>query len=95
MMLAAEDAAFAPALQLVGCRKAGSECRHRLAEVEVLGCVVGGQVGRDSSLYGGDVAEGAAVDVALDAAKFEKMDAIFLAAVVKDLVGSVASHRSA
>jgi hypothetical protein len=64
MMLAAEDAAFAPALQLVGCRKAGSECRHRLAEVEVLGCVVGGQVGRDSSLYGGDVAEGAAVDVA-------------------------------
>lgn len=95
MMLAVEDAASAPALQLAGCRKADSGCRRKLAAAVVLGCVVGGQVGRDSSWCGGDVAEGAAVDVALDAAMFEKTDAIFLEAVVKDLVESVASHRSA
>jgi hypothetical protein len=64
MSLAVEDAASAPALQLVGCRKADSGCRRKLAEAAVLGYVVDGQVGRDSSLYGGDVAEGAAVDVA-------------------------------
>jgi hypothetical protein len=92
-LLAVEDAASAPALQLVGCRKAGSGCRRKLAEAAVLACVVDGQVGRDSSLCGGDVVEGAAVDVASDAAMFEKTDAIFLAAVVKDLVGSVALHR--
>jgi hypothetical protein len=87
-LLAVEDAASAPALQLVGCRKADSGCRRKLAEAAVLACVVDGQVGRDSSLCGG-----AAVDVASDAAMFEKTDAIFLAAVVKDLVGSVALHR--
>jgi hypothetical protein len=92
-MLAVEDAASAPALQLVGCRKADSGCRRKLAVAVVLGCVVDGQVGRDSSWCGGDVAEGAAVDVALDAARFEKTDAIFLAAAEKDLVESVALHR--
>jgi hypothetical protein len=64
MMLAVEDAASAPALQLVGCRKADSGCMRKLAAAAVLGCVADVQVGRDSSLYGGDVAEGAAVDVA-------------------------------
>lgn len=94
-MLAVEDAASAPALQLVGCRKADSGCRRKLAEVGVLGYVADGQVGRDLSLYGEDVAEGAVADVAWDAAKFEKTDVIFLAAVVRDLVGSVALRRSA
>lgn len=93
MMLAVEDAASAPALQLVGCRKADSECRRKLAEAVVLEYVVDGQVGRDSSLYGGGVAEGAVVDVASDAAKFAKTDAIFLEARVKDLVGSLALHH--
>lgn len=64
MMLAVEDAASAPALQLEGCRKAGSEYRRKLAAVAVLEYVADGQVGRDSSWCGEDVAEGAAVDVA-------------------------------
>lgn len=64
MMLAVEDAASAPALQLEGCRKAGSECRRKLAAAAVLEYVVDGQVGRDSSWCGEDVAEGAVVDVA-------------------------------
>ena len=93
MRLAVEDAASAPALQLVGCRKADLVCRHKWAAAAVLEYVVDGQVGRGSSLYGEGVAEGAAVDVALDAARFEKRDAIFQAAVAKDLVGSVALHR--
>lgn len=93
MKLAVEDAASAPALQLEGCRKADSGCRRRLAAAAVLEYVVDGQVGRDSSWCGEDVVEGAAVDVAWDAARFWKTDAIFLAVVVKDLVGSVASRR--
>lgn len=92
MLLAVAGAASAPALQLEG-RKAGSECRRTSAEAVVLGCVVDGQAGRDSSLCGVDVAEGAAVGVALDAARFGTTDVIFLAAVVKGLAGNVASHR--
>ena len=91
--LAVEDAASAPALQLEGCRKAGSECRRKSAAAAVLEYVVDGQEERDSSLYGEDVAEDAVVDVALGAARFWKTDAIFLAAVVRDLVESVASRR--
>lgn len=91
--LAVEDAASAPALQLEGCRKAGSECRRKSAAAAVLEYVVDGQEERDSSLSGEDVAEDAVVDVALGVARFWKTDAIFLAAVVRDLVGSVASRR--
>lgn len=95
-LLAAEDAAFAPGLRLEGCRKADSAHRHKSAEAEVLGCVEDGQVGRDSSLFGEDVVEGAAVGVvALDVAKFEKRGVIFQEAAEKDLAGNVAWHRSA
>lgn len=96
-MLEVEDAASAPALQLEGCcRKADSACRHKSAAAAVLGYAVGGQVGRGSSLCGGDVlegVEGAAADAALDAVKCAKTVVIFLAAVVRDRVGSVASRR--
>jgi hypothetical protein len=92
-MLVVEAAASAPALQLEDCRKAGSVCRRKLAGAAVLGYVVGDQVERGSSLCGGDVAEGAAADVALDAVKFLRTGVMFLAAVVRDHAESVASHR--
>ena len=91
--LAVEDAASAPALQLVRCRRAGSGYRRKSAAAAVLEYVVDGQEERDSSLSGEDVAEDAVVDVALGVARFWKTDAIFPAAVVRDLVGSVASRR--
>ena len=64
MMLVVEDAASAPALQLEGCRRVDSGCRRKSAAAAVLGYVVDGQEGRDSSWCGEDVAEGAVVDVA-------------------------------
>jgi hypothetical protein len=94
----AEDAASAPALPLGGCKKAGSAHRRKSAVEEVLEYVVGVQVGRDSSLYGEDVAEGvvgAAEGAALDVVKFERMDVISQEAAERDLVGNVASRHLA
>jgi hypothetical protein len=91
---AVEVAASAPALQLEDGRTTDLARKRTLVE-EVDRYAVDGQVGRDWSLSGGGVGEGAAADVALDVVRFEKTDAISPEAVEKDLVGNAASHHSA
>jgi len=90
----AEDAAFAPARQLVDGRKAGSVRMHMSAvEVDLEYVAAGDPVARDWSLSDGGAAEGVVVDAACHAVKFSTKGAIFVEAVARAHAGTVALGR--
>jgi predicted DCC family thiol-disulfide oxidoreductase YuxK len=91
--LAAEDAAFAPARQLGHGKRAGSVRRHMSAVEVDLVYVAGARAAQDWSLSGGDAAEGVVVDAACHAAMSAMKGAIFVEAVARAHVRTVAFDR--